>query len=382
MTYAQVIDEGNGGPYNNLPITDQNGVQRERLPGEILVRTQNNRTQAVSETYVLPLLDYITRVPLHGEIVQLHMLPSGNAENKYNDNRFYYTTTLNLHGSRNINQLPWIMNTVAKGSTLDSFISAEGAKVPEQSSFAEKSVNVLQPYEGDLIINDRFGSSIRFSSGVDTNSRALDGSLLYNTLPPWNGPVNEPLMILTAGNNQESNIENFQSDASSIILSTSQKLEIDTSQQNVGRNVSSIRNYSEPQIILNSDRIIINSKVDEVIISGKRTVSIATPRWASDMDKFFTMVENIQNELKNLHSQVNALTTQVNSLSTATAAYGTTEAATYTALVLLTPFAVNPATLATSAGIVTGQTTSILSKLSTIKANLSKIDSTIASLKQ
>jgi hypothetical protein len=382
MTYAQVIDEGNGGPYNNLPITDQNGVQRERLPGEILVRTQNNRTQAASETYVLPLLDYITRVPLHGEIVQLHMLPSGNAESKYNDNRFYYTTTLNLHGSRNINQLPWIMNTVAKGSALDSFISAEGAKVPEQSSFTEKSINALQPYEGDLIINDRFGSSIRFSSGVDTNSRASNGSLLYNTLPPWDGPINEPLMILTAGNSQDSNVENFQTDASSIILSTSQKLELDTSQQNVGRNVSSIRNYSEPQIVLNSDRITINSKADEVIISGKSTVSIATPGWASDMDKFFTMVEDIQNELKSLQSQVNALTTQVNTLSVATTTFGSAQASVAAGLVILAPLAPAPGALAAASGIVTGQTTSILTRLSTIKANLSKIDSTIASLKQ
>ena len=63
-----------------------------------------------------------------------------------------------------------------------------------------------------------------------------------------------------------------------------------------------LTNYSNPQIILTSDRLVFNSKQDEILISGKKTVGIATPGWAMDMDKMFDILEGILTELANLTS--------------------------------------------------------------------------------
>lgn len=384
MEYAQVVDEGNGGVYNRT-IIDYNGERRDRMPGEILVRKQNKRTSTPSELYVVPIFDFITRVPLNGELVIIFQLPNGNATTKYGDLRWFYLTTPSLHGSRNLNMLPWIMNTVVPGSILGSVSGIANAQEPKQNTFKEKTVPDLQPYEGDLIINDRFGSSIRFTAGVDKSARAGDGSALYSVLPPWDGPAGDPLLVITTGNSTNTSkyaIEDFNNDAGSIILSTSQKIDISLAHDNLGKGVTPIRNYNKPQLLLNSDRVVINSKTDEVVLSGKRTVSVVTPNWASDMDRFFTMVSDMHDELKGLQTEVSSLSAQVNALASTAVTYGTTQSTIIAAAPIFAPLAPPNATLITSATSVVTQTSLITGKLLQIKTNLGKIDTILSTLKQ
>ena len=384
MEYAQVIDEGNGGVYNRS-IIEIRGERRDRMPGEILVRKQNDKNNTPAELYVLPLFSFISKVPLYGEIVLITQLPNGNAVTKHRDIRWYYISTTALHGSRNINILPWIMNTTVPGSILSSVAGITGATPPEQNSFSEKTTPNLQPYEGDLIINDRFGSSIRFTSGVDKIARSKNGSKLYSVTPPWDGPVGDPLLVMTTGNAGDTldyTVENFDDDSSSIIMSTSQKIDINTAHDNIGVNATPIKTYNKPQIILNSDRIILNSKQDDIVISGKSTVSIVTPNWAADMDRFFSLVEDLHTEVKNLQSQVSSLTTQVSSLATNISTYGTTQTTAIAAAPILAPLAPANATIVAGAASILSQTSIISSQLLKINSNLQKVDSNLSTLKQ
>ena len=42
----------------------------------------------------------------------------------------------------------------------------------------------------------------------------------------------------------------------------------------------------------------MNSKTDYIILSGKKSVNIATPKWRMDMNDFFTLFESFLNELQ------------------------------------------------------------------------------------
>jgi hypothetical protein len=47
---------------------------------------------------------------------------------------------------------------------------------------------------------------------------------------------------------------------------------------------------------------VFNSKQDEILLSGKKTVGIATPGWAMDMNKMFDILEGMLSELAALTS--------------------------------------------------------------------------------
>ena len=43
---------------------------------------------------------------------------------------------------------------------------------------------------------------------------------------------------------------------------------------------------------------MFNSKVDSILLSGATTVAISTPKWAVDMDEFFTLFDDLLTTLQ------------------------------------------------------------------------------------
>ena len=101
-----------------------------------------------------------------------------------------------------------------------------------------------------------------------------------------------------------------------IMSSNSQKLDMKLakSSKKYGEGVKKLSQYIKPQIIVSSDRIILNSKKDEILLIAKKDVKIVTKGWHSDMDKFFdTMLDFIEEvikqntELEKLHKEVGSV---------------------------------------------------------------------------
>ena len=65
----------------------------------------------------------------------------------------------------------------------------------------------------------------------------------------------------------------------------------------VHQSLQSINQYSAGQIILNSDRVVLNSKDDGVIISGNKGVYITTPDWKTDFNELMDLLEVVVTEL-------------------------------------------------------------------------------------
>jgi hypothetical protein len=79
------------------------------------------------------------------------------------------------------------------------------------------------------------------------------------------------------------------------------KLQLKTSQTNLG-SANAQSAFSNPSVVITSDRILLNSKEENVVLSAKKDIINATPSWAMEMDKFFTLVEELASELADLTS--------------------------------------------------------------------------------
>jgi hypothetical protein len=338
-----------------------------------------------AEVYALPLLPNLCAIPVVGELVVLVQLPAGDTDTRYTTGIYYYLTSINAHASRNLNQLPWLHDTVAGRSGLTRLSTTGESKVPKPYNLSEVAVPNLQPYEGDVIHQDRFGSSIRFTSGITKNVRTESGKSVYSQQPSWDGANGTPLMIFTAGiaaSTQYYAVEDVNRDATSIYMTTAQKIKLTTSRPNIGRGLISVQNYNAPQLILNSDRVVINSKQDAIILSANSTVTVATRNWAADMDTFFSTVEDLGAEVAELQAQLQTVTRQLSSLSTALTTYATTQATVTAAVPILAPLTAINTTLVTQATPTTAALTVVATQLLSIETNLARVNSTFVNLKQ
>jgi hypothetical protein len=246
-------------------------------------------------------------------------LASGTGQGAVRD---YYIAPVALQNNLNNNALPklTIKDVTSNGdqygnaSSGISFSSNSSTQVDLGTGFEEVSnLSQLQGYIGDVIHEGRFGQSIRFGytpEGVLSKSNKVSRA---SVKPSWTSTdPKSPITIIRngAGNSNGYNkfvIEDINEDDSSIWLGSKQTIKLKSSQK-FGFDVTGIGVYNKPQIIINSERIIINSKKDSVLISGKKSVNISTPNWKADMDVIFSQLESITDALLKLAPAITAAT--------------------------------------------------------------------------
>ena len=97
------------------------------------------------------------------------------------------------------------------------------------------------------------------------------------------GNDDNPITILSNGFSYDPNknfyVEKINSDLSSIYLTSTQQLPLQTDKTGVLNNLTnpiSVSNYFNAQVIINSDRVVLNSKRDEVMIFAKTNIELNT----------------------------------------------------------------------------------------------------------
>lgn len=266
-------------------------TNQDHLPGTIRVRTTNG------EEWASPADPSIVNVPLYGEQVLIISAPSGVTEDSKKD-KYFYIQIVNTHGLINNSILPFLQDSTTKGGNYnsDAISVVNPGKPPTQLSFEEKEVFPIQSYQGDIIRQDRFGSSLRFSSTILNIGD-------YEKKPFWKGSkVGEPFIALTAGLKGDGDyytIEDPNLDKSFIYLTTDQKItKFTLGQQRIGTGTQPIGTYDKPQVVISSDRLVLNSKKDEIVLVSNKDVKVSTPKWSVDMDDFFTLFEELLTELQ------------------------------------------------------------------------------------
>lgn len=273
-------------------------------PGTILVRRAQMGAKLSTGTitiaaYPLDLSDLT--VPLVGEHVWLYNATDGNSRLS---KRWYYSKIVNVHNTLNTNVLPDIYDVTVQESRSKSYqqgglrISQPSGVAPEYISHTEQEIAPLQPYEGDRLISSRYGSAIRFSSNINKGQ-----SNYFKPTTPWKGSgTNSPIIMLTSGLVKSTDfytIENPNEDKSYIYLASDQSITMSPAQAKIGT-AQPPANYTNGQIVIGSDRLFFNARRDDISLVSKTTVNVATPAWAIDMDKFFTIIESLTQELVNL----------------------------------------------------------------------------------
>ena len=198
-----------------------------------------------------------------------------------NGNQFPSTTqNINLP-TQNVNYTQTGLGAVNVVSNDPPEIQVTSTINPSQATYVAKSnINPLLPFEGDIIHEGRYGSSLRFGSTAKSKS-------IYANNWSSAGNNGDPITILRNGQPSKTSdrgwiptTENISDDLSSIYLTSYQQL-------NTFRVASELyqsyktppifpSQYKNPQVILNSDRIVINAKTDSVLLSAQTSIGMST----------------------------------------------------------------------------------------------------------
>ena len=204
-----------------------------------------------------PLFPNINYYPLLGELIYIIELPSPASQITSNSTQKYYTTVINLWGDSQVNS-----------QTVNS-------KSPLGKTFIESSIirNLLN-FEGDCIIQGRKGNSIRFGSTVRFASSNNEWSSI--------GKDGDPILIISNGHNynkdQDFYVEKINEEASSIYLTSTQNIpfKVDVKDPINPLTAPIVKYYQNSQVIINADRIVLNSKKDDIMLFASSNIELST----------------------------------------------------------------------------------------------------------
>ena len=252
----------------------------------------NPQTSDNYTSYAFPLFQNAKCYPLLNEIVAIIKLPSFIADENSTSNVNYYFNPTSVWGQIHHNAIPvgqlrppnQARNYQQTEAGAINRVSDEYNSITLGNTFEEKNnVRNWQAYEGDHILEGRWGNSIRFGSTVK------NGFPSNNWSEGDNNFEGDPLTIIRNGQSLPQGdfnpiLEKIQTDPSSIYLTSTQKLDFlpssdlkDSFNPEDQEVTPVITNQYEgnSQIILNSGRLVLNSNSDSVLISSPQVIHLS-----------------------------------------------------------------------------------------------------------
>ncbi len=246
-----------------------------------------------SNNTALPLLPYLKNYPLVNELVLLFQLPDTNIGDNNNTMRYYYLNPIALWNNQHMNGYPNLLKKSqtqpTQNKSYQEISDGQTSKSTDEEvdynfnspliggTFLERSnIHPLLSYAGDIIMEGRWGNSIRFGSTVKVDNNNWSG----------NGENGEPITIIRNGQSPESSnegwvpvVEDINKDLSSIYLTSNQTIPLKTditSNPTLSTPPEAITAYSGSQVMLNSDRLVFNSKADSIIFNSQKSISLTS----------------------------------------------------------------------------------------------------------
>jgi hypothetical protein len=247
--------------------------------------------QKKHNSIAVPLLPNIKHYPLVNEIVLLLKLNNKEVNSDVKSEKFYYLSVLNLWNHPHHNAYPNIYDILGDSSQNKNYKEIQDGSIkrikntptsidlnsPEiGGTFVEKiNIHPIQPYAGDYIIEGRFGNTIRLgNTSKDNNNWSTKGE---------NG---DPITILRNGQPEDVSdegwipvTEDINKDLSSIYLTSKQSIPLNLSSRRYNAlktQPEDVREYLDNQVILNSNRLILNSKKDGILLSSPKYISLSS----------------------------------------------------------------------------------------------------------
>lgn len=224
----------------------------------------------IPQVEAYPLFPNLKFYPLKNEIIFTLSLPSTGLETDRTNLTTYYFPPINIWNSQHHNAIPGSSNLppsqekdyqqTQAGSVRR--VTDGSTEINLGNTFQEQfDINPLTPFEGDYILEGRFGNSIRMGSseGKDPITKIRNGQ---------GKQTNEGWVTIE---------EDINSDASSLYLTSTQQIPLTPNISNYNSYSSSpevIKEYSKPQAILNSGRIVLNSNQDHTLICSAKSINL------------------------------------------------------------------------------------------------------------
>lgn len=258
---------------------------------EVSNGTADYSTTTKNQSYKVayPLQPGLKNYPLINEIVYLTSQPTKKLQVRTGARALYYISIVNLWNHPHHNAIPYSAGSTtpensktyqdtALGSTNKLTDSTGDIKFGQY--FKERpGIYPLQPFEGDLIYEGRWGNSIRLS-GTAPNKN------------PWSseGTQGDAITIIRNGQTDNPNkngwdftVENINTDPSSIYLTTTQKVPIEGSSINLRKYLSygdtkptALQDYNKNQVIINSGRLVFNAYNDHLLLSSYGSIGLSS----------------------------------------------------------------------------------------------------------
>ena len=268
------------GEWNGLGTIEYDNVQNPSSPQEKYLTAK-------------PLDSSLKNFPLINEIVYILSLPNTEIGDTTTSKTKYYINTVGIWNHPHHNAFPQNSNILPPSQQKDYEQTQVGSvrRVTDQSTeiflgrtFKERAnIHPLLPFEGDRIIEGRWGNSIRFGSTVKGQIEPNEWSST--------GTDGDPIIILRNGQGQNpgdlgeaSNegwlpiTELINNDDSSIYLTSTQKIPIKVSSTNIYYSYktkpTAPNQYAGRQIILNSGRLVFNTTEDHLLLSSKKSINL------------------------------------------------------------------------------------------------------------
>ena len=250
-----------------------------------------------------PISSNNKKYPLVNEVVFLLSLPNTDLGVSTSGETSYYIDIVGLWNHPHHNGFPTNPNTPPESQQKDYNQTEAGnvRRVTDQSTeinlgntFIEKSnIHPLLPFEGDYIVEGRWGNSIRLGSTV------LDKNLWSSI-----GRNGDPIVILRNGQGNQTEegwipvTEDINNDDSSIYLTSTQNIPLQPS--TVGTLPKSypkdppeeIEQYSGKQIILNSGRLVFNTNEDHILLSSNLSIGLKAVNGVNIDTKGYTIINS------------------------------------------------------------------------------------------
>jgi hypothetical protein len=240
-----------------------------------------------TDNFAKPLFPNNKTFPLINEIVYIIALPNNNIQSNVSSLDYYYFQPVNIWNSTHHNAIPDpILNSNLPPSQQQDYqqtsggtvrrVTDGGTEIDLGKTFKEKiNIKNIQPFEGDIINEGRWGQSFRFGSTV--NNSAIPN--------PWSrtGNNGDPILILRNGQYSDGKdpwipqVEDINKDISPIYATSTQNIPIQVSSKNYNsyQNApTSPDKFAGEQIILNSGRLLFNTKTDSILFSSKKTINL------------------------------------------------------------------------------------------------------------
>ena len=192
-----------------------------------LLKNQNNTESA------WPIFSFIKQYPLINEIVLITSGPAEGLNDSADATQFFYFPSFSLWNHPNHSAFPNMkeysqyLQQATNKPGYSGTSNTDSENLPLGITFYENgNVRNMKPFEGDILLESRFGQSIRFGSTVSSMKK-------FNT---WSNSGNngDPITMIVNGQGEnrvlgkfDPTVENINRDKSSIYLTSGQEIFLD-----------------------------------------------------------------------------------------------------------------------------------------------------------